>query len=151
MKPLFLSLCFISATFASLAQIDTTQYPAERQQIRNLLYKFVPGSDKSCSDFIAVGPKGDISFSRQEWIAAQVKMKATFKSVQVVPGSDVIRVYEGATAVVNFLAAVSLVVDGKDVTLKVRRLEVYHKTTTGWCMVAGQGTEVDEKLFPVNK
>ncbi|MBD2755216.1 nuclear transport factor 2 family protein [Spirosoma validum] len=102
-----------------------------------------------CPDFIAVGPKGDISFSHQQWQGAQAKEKLVFKSVRALPGHEFIRIYEGNMAVVNFLADVQLVVDGHDVAIKVRRLEVYHKMPTGWCRVAGQGTEVDEKLFPI--
>ncbi len=148
-KKVFLLLACLQIVIASHAQIDTTQYPAQRKEIQDLLQRGGPGTEKSCGDYIAVGPKGDISFSRQEWIAAQAKMKLVFKSLNVVPGSQVIRIYDGTTAVVNWLADVALVVAGKDINLKVRRLEIYHKTATGWCMVAGQGTQVDETIFPV--
>jgi hypothetical protein len=146
---LFFFLAFTAANVS--AQIDTTSYPDQRREILELLHKGAQGGDKSCGDFIAVGPKGDISFSRKEWIEVQKKMKLVFKSMRIIPGSEVVRVYDGTSAVVNFVADVALVVDGKDVALKVRRLEVYHKTGTGWCMVAGQGTEVDEGLFPVRE
>ncbi|TLV03522.1 DUF4440 domain-containing protein [Dyadobacter luticola] len=149
MKKVMLLLLILSAGYQALAQVDTTSYPKERQEIRNLLHQRKPNAGIDCNDFIAVGPKGDISFSHQQWQSAQAKEKVVFKSVQAVPGHEFIRIYEGNVAVVNFLANVHLTVDAKEVHLKVRRLEVYHKTASGWCRVAGQGTEVAEGLFPV--
>lgn len=141
-------LIFLSGCCA-FAQIDTTGYPKERQEIRELMRRQTPATSIDCKDFIAVGPKGDISFSHQEWLAVQQKEKLVFKSVKPVPGNEFIRIYEGSMAVANFLLDVNLVVDGKDVHIKVRRLEVFHITVDGWCRVAGQGTQVDEQLFPV--
>jgi len=133
------------------AQIDTTSYPKERQEIRQLLRNQKPGTLIDCNDMVAVGPKGDISFSHQQWVEVQKKEKLVFKSVRPVPGNEFIRIYDGSTAVVNLLIDVNLVVDGHDVYIKVRRLEVYHKTAGTWCRVAGQGTQVDESLFPVDQ
>lgn len=99
---------------------------------------------------VAVGPKGDISYTRQQWIEAQKKEKLVFKAVKPIPDNELIRIYDGTTAVVNLLINVNIVVDGRDLNIKVRRLEVYHKTAGTWCRVAGQGTQVDESLFPVN-
>ncbi|RTQ51735.1 nuclear transport factor 2 family protein [Hymenobacter gummosus] len=149
MKFLLISTLLPLATTA-YAQVDTLSYPAERQQIRAILHQ--PGGYRptpACRDMVAVGPKGDISFSEAEWRAAQAKEKAVFKSIRVVPGSEIIRVYNGTSAVANWLADVRLSVAGQDVALKVRRLEVYIKQGSTWCRVAGQGTQVDEQLFPV--
>ncbi|MET0461616.1 MAG: hypothetical protein ABW007_00625 [Chitinophagaceae bacterium] len=140
-------LCHVAAR--GFSQIDTSSYPVQRKEVLELLHNSGPGKDKSCGDLIAVGPKGDISLSRKEWAATQAKEQVVFKSIRIVPGSEVIRIYDGTSAVVNFLAEVALVAGGRDLSIKVRRLEVYHRTASGWCMVAGQGTEVDEKLFPV--
>jgi len=149
MKSLLVLFPAIFASCTVFAQIDTTSYAKERQEIRELMQHRKPDEPIDCTDFIAVGPKGDISFSHQQWQGVQAKEKVVFKSVRPVAGHEFIRIYDGTMAVVNFLANVQLVVDGHDVNLKVRRLEVYHKTPNGWCRVAGQGTEVDEKLFPV--
>lgn len=149
MKCILIFLLILVGRYNVFAQIDTTSYAKERQEIKKLMQHRKPDASVDCNDFIAVGPKGDISFSHQQWHGAQAKEKLVFKSVRPVPGHEFIRIYEGKMAVVNFLANVQLVVDGRDVTLKVRRLEVYHKASTGWCRVAGQGTEVDETLFPV--
>lgn len=149
MKRILFFFFFTITAAAAYSQIDTVSYPEQRKQIIELLHKSGPGTEKSCGDLVAVGPKGDISLSRKEWVAAQSKEQVVFKSVRIVPGTEIIRIYDGTSAVVNFLADVALTVGGRDIRLKVRRLEVYHSTQTGWCMVAGQGTEVDETLFPV--
>jgi len=149
MKKLYVLVLSLLCSYCVVAQIDTTSYPKERQELRNLMHQRKPDAGIDCKDFIAVGPKGDISFSHQQWQDAQSKEKLVFKSVQVVPGTEFIRIYDGVMGVVNFLIDVKLVVDGHDVNIKVRRLEVYHKTAGSWCRVAGQGTQVDEKLFPV--
>lgn len=150
MKTPLLSCPLLLLTTAAFAQLDTLSYPAERQQIRALLHQ--PGGYRpaaTCRDMVAVGPKGDISFSEAEWRAAQAKEKVVFRSVGPVPGSEIIRIYNGTSAVVNWLADVRLTVAGKDVALKVRRLEVFIKQGNTWCRVAGQGTQVDEQLFPI--
>ncbi|WP_022821775.1 hypothetical protein [Hymenobacter norwichensis] len=144
------TLLLLTAT-AAVAQLDTASYPTERRQIRTLLHG--PGGPErvSCpSDVVAVGAKGDISYSVQQWKGVQTKEKLVFKSVTPVPGTEIIRIYGGTSAVVNWLADVRLLVDGHDVALKVRRLEVFIKKETGWCRVAGQGTEVDEKIHPIS-
>ena len=149
MKSLLLVFICMQIALCAAAQIDTAGYATERQEIRQLMRKQRPDVSIDCKDFIAVGPKGDISFSQQEWQEVQKKEKLVFKSVQVIPGHEFIRIYDGTTGVVNFLADVKLVVEGRDVNIRVRRIEVYHKTAGNWCRVAGQGTEVDEKMFPV--
>jgi hypothetical protein len=148
MKRIMFLLPALFISLNTIAQIDTTSYPKERQEIRELMRNRKPDVQIDCKDLIAVGAKGDISFSHEEWRGVQSKEKVIFKSVRPVPGNEFIRIYEGNMAVVNFLINVQLEVDGREVNMKVRRLEVFHKTGTGWCRVAGQGTEVDEKLFP---
>ena len=150
MKALFTSILLTCISAYAFAQIDTISYPKERQEIRQLLQSQGPGTRIDCSDMIAVGPKGDISFNHQQWIDAQKKEKLIFKGVKPVPGNEFIRIYGGTIAVVNVLINVNIVVDGRDLNIKVRRLEVYHKISGDWCRVAGQGTQVDETLFPID-
>ena len=149
MKKLIAVLCCNLAVIVGYTQVDTTAYPEQRQELLQVIRESGPGKEKSCGDLVAVGPKGDISLSRQQWIEAQKKQKLVFKSMRLVPGSEIVRVYDKTCGVVNFLLEVTLQVDGKEVMIKVRRLEVYHHTASGWCLVAGQGTEVDENIFPV--
>ena len=149
MKQTIFVLLALFVSYNAIAQIDTMSFPKERQEIRELMRNRKPDVQIDCRDFIAVGAKGDISFSHEAWQRVQSKEKVVFKSVRPVPGNEFIRIYDGSMAVVNFLINVQLEVDGREVNMKVRRLEVFHKTAGSWCRVAGQGTEVDEKLFPV--
>lgn len=77
-----------------------------------------PDVQIDCKDFIAVGAKGDISFSHEQWQGVQSKEKVVFKSVWPVPGNEFIRIYDGNMAVVNFLINVQLEVDGREVNMK---------------------------------
>lgn len=136
---------------AAFAQLDTVSYARERREIKAILHG--PGgannSPSACTDVVLVGAKGDISYSAQQWRGVQAREKLIFRSVKPVPGTEIIRIYNGTSAVVNWLADVQLTVDGRDIALKVRRLEVFIKKESGWCRVAGQGTEVDEQLHPI--
>ncbi|MDO7849165.1 hypothetical protein Q5H92_22570 [Hymenobacter sp. M29] len=150
MKATLATTLLLLITTRAFAQMDTVSYAKERREIKTLLHS--PGAANgpaTCNDIVMVGAKGDISFSAQEHKAVQTKEKLVFKSVKPVPGTEIIRIYGGTSAVVNWLADVQLNVDGRDIALKVRRLEVYVKKAAGWCRVAGQGTEVDEKMFPI--
>jgi hypothetical protein len=151
MKKLLFTCLLVAITVSGYTQIDTLNFPKERREIQTLMHdpEFKAQTQKDCNDLVTVGPKGDINYSLTQWKDSQVKEKLIFKSVTIVPGSDIIRVYGPATAVVNWLADVHLNVQGHDVAIKVRRLEVFIKKGGSWCMVAGQGTQVDEKLFPI--
>ncbi len=134
----------------AFAQMDTLSFTKERQEIRAIVHDPASSANsaESCNDVVMVGAKGDISFTARGLKDARSQEKVVFKSVKPVPGSEIIRIYNANTAVVNWLAAVQLQVDGHEVALKVRRLEVYVKKQGNWCRVAGQGTQVDEQLFP---
>jgi hypothetical protein len=151
MKKLLLSCLLAVGTLNAFAQIDTLKFPKERKEINALLHDptFKIQTQNDCNDFVSVGPKGDINYSLTQWRNSQGKEKLIFKSVKVVPGSEIVRIYDRTTAVVNWLADVQLNVQGHDIALKVRRLEVFIKKDGSWCMVAGQGTQVDEQLFPI--
>ncbi|PJJ83641.1 nuclear transport factor 2 family protein [Mucilaginibacter auburnensis] len=138
-------LCSVSFLTAK-AQIDTVSFPKERTEIKAIVHS--PGNSALGKDIIMVGAKGDISFTQEELKGARAQEKLVFKSVTPVAGSEFIRIYNANTAIVNWLAAVELQVDGHDVSLKVRRIEVYIKKDGKWNRVAGQGTEVDQTLFP---
>jgi len=153
MKKLLFTCLLVAITVSSYAQIDTLNFPKERIEIQTLMHdpEFKAQTQKDCNDLVTVGPKGDINYSLTQWKDSQVKERLIFKSVTIVPGSEIIRIYGPATAVVNWLADVRLNIQGHDIAIKVRRLEVFIKKEGSWCMVAGQGTQVDEKLFPIHR
>jgi hypothetical protein len=151
---LIVSICLLIVGISNaFAQLDTLSFPKERKEVKALMQDpgFKAQTQNNCDDFISVGPKGDINYSLTQWKESQGKEKLVFKSVKVVQGTEIIRIYGPTTAVVNWLADVQLTVQGHDIALKVRRLEVFIKKGKEWCMVAGQGTQVDEKLFPVQR
>lgn len=147
---ILLTWAFGFVSIYASAQIDTISYAKERKEIKAIVHdpKSSANSAATCMDIVMVGAKGDISFDDKEIKGARAQEKVVFQSVNLVPGTEIIRIYNASTAVVNWLADVKLKVDGKDVSMKVRRLEVYIKKQGNWCRVAGQGTEVDEHLFP---
>ena len=118
MKQTCFLLLLLFGCLHAVAQIDTTSYPKERQEIRALMRNRKPDVQIDCKDFIAVGAKGDISFSHEQWQGVQSKEKVVFKSVWPVPGNEFIRIYDGNMAVVNFLINVQLEVDGREVNMK---------------------------------
>jgi hypothetical protein len=76
---LLVSLFLLTATAAS-AQVDTVSYHQERQAIRTILHSPGGAERVSCSnDIVAVGAKGDISYSVQQWKGVQTKEKVVFK------------------------------------------------------------------------
>ena len=143
---LLITTLFSLSVLSVNAQIDTVSFPKERAEIKAIVHS--PANSTLGKDIIMVGAKGDISFTQEELKGARTQEKLIFKSVKPVPGSEIIRIYNATTAIVNWLAAVELQVDGHDVSLKVRRIEVYIKKGGIWNRVAGQGTEVDQTLFP---
>lgn len=153
MKKILILCVLVMGTTSAFAQIDTLSFPVERKEVKAFMHdpEFKVQTQYNCNDFVSVGPKGDINYSLPQWKESQEKEKLIFKSVRIVPGSEIVRIYTATTAVVNWLADVQINVQGHDVALKVRRLEVFIKKEGNWCMVAGQGTQVDEKLFPVQK
>ena len=153
MKKTLLIFVFSLGAISAFAQLDTLSFPNERKEVETFMHdpEFKVQTQNNCNDFVSVGPKGDINLSLPQWRETQQKEKLVFKSVKVVPGSEIIRIYTATTAVVNWLADVQINVQGHDIALKVRRLEVFIKKNGSWCMVAGQGTQVDERLFPVQK
>ena len=153
MKKILIICALLTGSISAFAQLDTLSYPKERKEVIAFMHdpEFKVQTQHNCNDFVSVGPKGDINYSLPQWKGSQEKEKLVFKSVKVVPGTEIIRIYTATTAVVNWLADVQINVQGHDIALKVRRLEVFIKKNGSWCMVAGQGTQVDEKLFPIGK
>ncbi|MBC6113203.1 hypothetical protein ACFOG5_02690 [Pedobacter fastidiosus] len=148
MKKLIILLILTILVSPAFAQVDTISFAKERQELRSFIHDPALIAKANCNDLIMVGAKGDISFSTQQTKGSQDNQKLIFKSVKTIPGSEYIRIYNATTAVINWLAAVQLNVAGQDIAIKVRRLEVYVKKDGSWCRVAGQGTQVDEMMFP---
>ena len=120
---------------------NTTNYPEDRKAITAM--RLIDGLGQHCADdYVTVNPDGTISYGFEEWKQGFINAGASFKSVTPVPGMEILRIYEGKTAILNSLTDVVLGTPKGDVKIRVQRVEVFVKQNGGWCFVAGQGTRI---------
>lgn len=120
---------------------DTSSYPEDRKAIEQLSRK----NDSTRfhnDDYIAVGPEGRISYGFADWKKGFVEEGATFKSVKPVPGTAILRIYNGDAAVKNIVLDVVFATTKGDFPIRVARTETYIKQNGTWYFVAGQGTRI---------
>lgn len=134
-------------TKADSAKLDLTSYPEIRKEVISYMHATAPDREQPVAQYcnddnVAVGPEGRRSIGVVTWKKGFEKEAVTFKKVVVVPGTEIVRLYnDGKTAVRNVLLDVTLDTPIDEVNLNVMRLETYIRTGNAWCMVAGQGTE----------
>jgi hypothetical protein len=165
MKTLFLALsgCALALTTATAQTLlpphtpptgkyNTTNYPEDRKLIR-AMGENTTTSHYCNDDGIAVGPEGKISYGYAEWAAGFSDKGAQFKSITPVPGMDILRIYDGRTAVWNNQLDVVFATPKGDFNIRVQRLETFVKQNGRWCFVAGQGTRIafKEELEAMSK
>jgi hypothetical protein len=130
-------------------RIDLTSYPELRKELIALRSANVPDSafkikkaNDCMDDMVAVGPAGERSIGNEQWKKGFEKNAISFKKVELIPSSDIVRIYnEGKTAVMNYVVNVTFDTPAGDFNLNVCRVETYIKKGDIWCMVAGQGTQ----------
>jgi hypothetical protein len=120
---------------------DTSSYPEDRKAIE-LLGRANDSTRFNNDDYIAVGPEGRISYGFDEWKKGFQEEGATFKSAKPVPGTTILRIYNGDAAVKNFVLDVVFATTKGDFPIRVVRTETYIKQKGKWYFVAGQGTRV---------
>ncbi|OUJ74007.1 hypothetical protein [Hymenobacter crusticola] len=123
---------------------NTSSYPEDRKAIE-LLSRANENTRFNNDDYIAVGPEGRISYGFEEWKKGFEEEGATFKSARPVPGTSILRIYNGDAAVKNFVLDVVFATTKGDFPIKVVRTETYIKQNGKWYFVAGQGTRVLSK------
>ena len=129
-------------------RIDLTSYLEIREELIALRMANVPDSaftrkkaNDCMDDMVAVGPAGERSIGNEQWKKGFEKNAVSFKKVELIPNSDIVRIYnEGKTAVMNYVVNVTFDTPAGDFNLNVCRVETYIKKGDVWCMVAGQGT-----------
>ncbi len=150
-------LLSFTETYAQLPpanKYDTSSYPEDRKAIA-ALGRINDSTRFYNDDYIAVGPEGRISYGFEEWKQGFKEEGAQFKSARPVPGSTVLRIYNGDAAVKSFILDVVFATTKGDFPIKVVRTETYIKRNGKWYFVAGQGTRVlskdeyDEHMKPV--
>lgn len=147
-KCLFIASMFFAATVHGqvppVGKYDTTGYPEDRKAIE-LLGRRNDSTRFLNDDYIAVGPEGRISYGFEQWKQGFKEEGATFKSARPVPGTTILRIYNGDAAVKNFVLDVVFATAKGDFPLRVVRTETYIKQNGRWYFVAGQGTRVLSK------
>jgi hypothetical protein len=118
---------------------DTTNYPKDRKIINSIKNSF----DKSLSlndDYVGIGADGKMSFGVPAELQTFVKDSISFKSITPVPGTELLRIFNGTTAIKT--KTVDVVFDSPtgDVHFKVCRAETFIKQKGKWYFVLGQGT-----------
>ena len=131
--------------FNAIAQIppaekyNTTNYPKDRKIIQSISNSF----DKSLSlndNYVGIGADGKISYGVPAELETFVKDGITFKSITPVPGTELLRIFNGNTAINTKTVDVVFNSKNGDVHFKVIRAETFIKQNGKWYFVLGQGT-----------
>jgi hypothetical protein len=147
-KLLRLSTIFVLLAITSLnlyAQIppagkyDTTNYPQDRAFINAISNIFDPSLSLN-DNSISIGADGTIAYGLEEELQKFARHGMTFKSVVSVPGTELLRIFNGHTAIKTKVADVVFNTPDGDLHFKVIRAETYIKQNDKWYYVLGQGT-----------
>lgn len=118
---------------------DTTNYPEDRKFINSISNIF--DSSLSLNDnSISIGADGSIAYGLKEEFQKFARNGMTFKSVVTVPGTELVRIFNGQTAIKTKIADVVFSTPEGDLHFKVIRAETYIKDNGKWYYVLGQGT-----------
>ena len=118
---------------------DTTNYPKDRKIINAITNSF----DKSLSlndNYIGIGADGKMSFGIPAELQTFVKDSISFKSITPVQGTELLRIFNGTTAIKTKTVDVVFASPRGDVHFKVIRAETFIKQNGKWYFVLGQGT-----------
>ncbi len=118
---------------------DTTNYPEDRKFISSISNIFDPSLSLN-DNSISIGADGSISYGLEEEFQKFTRNGMTFKSVESVPGTELIRIFNGTTAIKTKVADVVFSTPDGDLHFKVIRAETYIKDNGKWYFVLGQGT-----------
>lgn len=118
---------------------DTINYPEDRKFINSIVNIF--DSSLSLNDnSISIGADGSIAYGLKEELQKFESNSMTFKSVESVPGTELVRIFNGQTAIKTKVADVIFSTPDGDLHFKVIRAETYIKDNGKWYYVLGQGT-----------
>lgn len=118
---------------------DTTNYPEDRAFINSISNIFDPSLSLN-DNSISIGADGSIAYGLEEEFQKFVRNGMTFKSVESVPGTELVRIFNGQTAIKTKVADVVFSTPEGDLHFKVIRAETYIKDNGKWYFVLGQGT-----------
>ncbi|GDX48251.1 hypothetical protein LBMAG25_10690 [Bacteroidota bacterium] len=118
---------------------DTTNYPEDRAFINSISNIFDPSLSLN-DNSISIGADGSIAYGLEEEMKKFERNGMTFKSVVSVPGTELVRIFNGHTAIKTKIADVVFTTPEGDLHFKVIRAETYIKENGKWYYVLGQGT-----------
>jgi hypothetical protein len=118
---------------------DTTNYPEDRKFINSISNIFDPSLSLN-DNSISIGADGTIAYGLEEEFQKFARNGMTFKSVVSVPGTELVRIFNGQTAIKTKVADVVFSTPDGDLHFKVIRAETYIKDNGKWYFVLGQGT-----------
>ena len=118
---------------------DTTNYPEDRKFINSISNIFDPALSLN-DNSISIGADGSIAYGLEEEMKKFERNGMTFKSVVSVPGTELVRIFNGHTAIKTKIADVVFSTPEGDLHFKVIRAETYIKDNGKWYYVLGQGT-----------
>lgn len=118
---------------------DTTNYPEDRAFINSISNIFDPSLSLN-DNSISIGADGSIAYGLEEEFQKFARNGMTFKSVESVQGTELVRIFNGTTAIKTKVANVVFSTPDGDLHFKVIRAETYIKDNGKWYYVLGQGT-----------
>ena len=140
---IFLIIAFMTSKAVGqtvpVGKYDTTNYPKDRKIINSIKNSF----DKSLSlndNYVGIGADGKMSFGIPAELQTFVKDSISFKSITPVPGTELLRIFNGTTAIKTKVVDVIFDSPKGDVHFKVVRAETFIKQKGKWYFVLGQGT-----------
>jgi hypothetical protein len=142
----FLTFAFITLQALKLfgqapppGKYNTTDYPEDRKIINSISNIFDPALSLN-DNSISIGADGSIAYGLEEEFQKFARNGMTFKSVNSVPGTELVRIFNGQTAIKTKVADVVFDTPEGDLHFKVIRAETYIKDHGKWYYVLGQGT-----------
>ncbi|MEP6712264.1 MAG: hypothetical protein ABJA37_07610 [Ferruginibacter sp.] len=122
-------------------KFNVTNYPKDRAAIDAIRNKF--DSTFSLNDnYVGIGAEGMIYYGKMAELKSMQQSGVSFKSVTVVPGTSLLRIFNGNSALKTFVADVVFTKADGELYVKVIRQESYVKQGGKWFYVAGQDTMV---------
>ena len=122
-------------------KFTTTDYPEDRKQLALIGNVFDPALSLN-DNYVGVGAEGRFYYGTAEELKAFAKYQLTFKSVTPTPGTELLRIFNGTTAIRTKQADVVFGSPHGDLPIRVIRTETFVKQNGKWYYVAGQGTQV---------
>lgn len=130
---------FLLGQVPPLGKYDTTNFPEDREFINSISNIFDPSLSLN-DNSISIGADGSIAYGLEEEFQKFERNGMVFKSVESIPGTELIRIFGGHTAIKTKVANVVFTTPDGDLHFKVIRAETYIKENGKWYYVLGQGT-----------